>query len=228
MESDFTNDCGPDVENVVTPSEADHYPDPQIDIAADSLQAPPEVVLTADELLPILYQELRRAAQRQRRFVGANHTMQTTAVVSEAYLRLRHAARFNDRTHFLRAAALAMRHVLINYARDRAAAKRGSGVRCESLDNAYHIGIVDDELVLDVNEALGRLKLLNVRLAQVVECRFFAGYSEEQTAAALGINERTVRRDWEKAKAWLRRELAREGPAFASATATDPPDPQAE
>lgn len=176
----------------------------------DGLGASVDVVLSAEELMPILYQDLRQYARRQRRRFGAHDTMQTTAVVSEAYLKLRHTAGFTDRTHFLRAAALAMRHVLVNYARDQAAAKRGSGRSTESLENAEHIETADEVRLLEVNDALARLKELNLRLAQVVECRFFAGYDEAQTAEALGLTDRTVRRDWVKARAWLRRELAGE------------------
>jgi RNA polymerase sigma factor (TIGR02999 family) len=177
----------------------------------DGLGASVDVVLRAEELMPLFYQELRQFARRQRRRFGSHDTMQTTAVVSEAYLKLRHTAGFTDRTHFLRAAALAMRHVLVNYARDQAAAKRGSGRIRESLEKAEHIETADDARLLEVNEALARLKELNLRLAQVVECRFFAGYDEAQTAEALGLTDRTVRRDWVKARAWLRRELAGEG-----------------
>jgi RNA polymerase sigma factor (TIGR02999 family) len=174
----------------------------------DGLGASVEVVLRAEELMPVLYHDLRQFARRQRRRFGAHDTMQTTAVISEAYLKLRHAPGFTDRTHFLRAAALAMRHVLVNYARDQSAAKRGSGRSRESLENAEDIEAVDEARLLDVNEALARLKELNLRLAQVVECRFFAGYDESQTAEALGLTDRTVRRDWVKARAWLRRELS--------------------
>jgi RNA polymerase sigma factor (TIGR02999 family) len=181
---------------------------------SDSLGAPANVVLTAEELMPLLYQELHRFARYQRRSFGAHDTIQTTAVVSEAYLKLRHSAGFTDRTHFFRSAALAMRHVLINYARERAAAKRGSGRDMEPLENAEHIGAADDNRILEVNEALARLKELNPRLAQVVECRFFAGYDDAQTAQALGLTDRTVRRDWVKARAWLRRELADGEPLF--------------
>lgn len=173
----------------------------------DLLDASPEVVHTAEELLPMLYDDLRRFARRQRRSVGAADTMQTTAVIHEAYLKLRHSPGFNDRTHFLRAAALAMRHVLVNYAREQMAVKRGDGHKAQSLDDATEVGGPPNERVVEVNDALGRLKELSPRLAHVVECRFFAGYSDEETAAALGLTERTVRRDWVKARAWLKHEL---------------------
>jgi RNA polymerase sigma factor (TIGR02999 family) len=101
-----------------------------------------------------------------------------------------------------------MRHVLVSYARECVAAKRGGGVAVLSLDAATNVGVPQSEQsILDVNEAVARLALLSPRLAQVVNCRFFAGYDEEETGHALGLTERTVRRDWVKARAWLRREL---------------------
>ena len=119
---------------------------------------------------------------------------------------------FNDKSHFLRTAALVMRQVLVNYARASLAAKRGGDathVPLEFADSAALTGIrvESDETLIAVHEALGRLTELSPRLSQVVECRFFAGYSEQETAEALGMNERTVRRDWAKARAWLRKEL---------------------
>jgi RNA polymerase sigma factor (TIGR02999 family) len=159
------------------------------------LGAPPEVRRTADEFLPLIYDEVRRAARRERRKTGAGDTMQTTALVHEAYLRLQSSARFADEGHFLRAAALAMRHALINYARDRVAAKRGGGATVVPIEDVDVASATTDEGLLDVNEALGRLANLSPRLAQVVECRFFAGYGEEQTARALGLSDRSVRRD---------------------------------
>jgi RNA polymerase sigma factor (TIGR02999 family) len=173
--------------------------------------APAEVRQSAAQLLPLFYEDVRRVARRERRRVGAGETMQTTALIHEAYLKLHKSGSFNDQSHFLRSAALAMRHSLINYARDRVAAKRGSGAQMVSLDEATEVGAPGDEDLLEVNEALGRLAALSPRLAQVVECRFFAGYGDKETAQALGLTDRTVRRDWIKARAWLRRELAKSG-----------------
>lgn len=173
--------------------------------------APPEVRHAAEHLLPLFYADVRRLARHERRRMGAGDTLQTTALIHEAYLKLLRSSWFNDRAHFLRASALAMRHVLINYARESMTQKRGGGAIVESLTTSHDIGVQDDQTLLDVHEALDRLALLDERLAQVVECRFFAGFSEQDTALALGINERTVRRDWTKARAWLRRELAQEG-----------------
>jgi RNA polymerase sigma factor (TIGR02999 family) len=176
--------------------------------AVDDLGAPPEVKQTAQELMPLFYDEVRRAARRERRRVGAGETLQTTALIHEAYLKLHRSRGFQDKTHFLRAAALAMRHSLINYARDCIAAKRGSGALVISIDEAPEAELATEQELLDVNDALARLAALNPRLAHVVECRFFAGYGDEETAAALGMTDRTVRRDWNKARAWLRREMS--------------------
>jgi RNA polymerase sigma factor (TIGR02999 family) len=175
--------------------------------ASGDIGAPPEVRRTAEQLLPILYDDVRRVARRERRRVGAGETLQTTALIHEAYLRLHKSGGFNDQAHFLRSAALAMRHCLINYARDRVAEKRGGGAAVESLDEAVEGGGSAEQNLLELNEALGRLAALSPRLAQVVECRFFAGYGDNETAQALGLTDRTVRRDWIKARAWLRREL---------------------
>lgn len=170
--------------------------------------APADVRHAAEQLLPMFYADVRRLARHERRRVGAGDTLQTTALIHEAYLKLCRSPSFNDRSHFLRASALAMRHVLINYAAENMAQKRGGGAIIESLTASHDIGAEDDQSLIDVHEALDRLALLDERLAQVVECRFFAGFSEEDTALALGISDRTVRRDWIKARAWLRRELA--------------------
>jgi RNA polymerase sigma factor (TIGR02999 family) len=177
---------------------------------AVDIGAPPEVKRTAEELLPIFYEDVRRVARRERRRVGAGATLQTTALIHEAFLKLRiNPAVSTNEAHFLRSAALAMRHALINYARDQIAAKRGSGAALMPLEDAEEVRAPTDEGLLEVNNALGRLATLNPRLAQVVECRFFAGFGDAETAQALGLTDRTVRRDWIKARAWLRRELAR-------------------
>jgi RNA polymerase sigma factor (TIGR02999 family) len=176
--------------------------------AADGLGAPPAACRLAAELVPLLYDDVRLLARRERRRVGAGVTMQTTALVHEAYLKLLSAAQYNDREHFLRAAALAMRHILINHARDRVADKRGGGAHHVDIDDVPEIGIDEATALVEINEALGRLAEMSPRLAQIVECRFFAGYTDEQTAKALGLTDRTVRRDWVKARAWLRRELS--------------------
>jgi RNA polymerase sigma factor (TIGR02999 family) len=167
----------------------------------------PAVRLLAAELLPVFYDQLKNIAQRTRSRLGGNQTLQTTALVHEAFLRLRRSTSFMDETHFLRAAALAMRHALINYAAARVADKRGSGQLHLTLSNAEAIGVDTDEGMLALNEALERLSAQIPRLAEVIECRFFGGYSEEDTARTLGLSLRTVQRDCLKARAWLYREL---------------------
>jgi RNA polymerase sigma factor (TIGR02999 family) len=171
------------------------------------LGAPAETQRMAAALIPLMYQDLRRIARRERVRVRAGVTLQTTALVHEAYLKLEHLASFNDDEHFLRACALAMRHILVNHARDRMARKRGGGAVNIPIDEAPEISGAPDEVVIKINDALLELAQLSPRLAQVVECRFFAGYDDAETAVALGLTDRTVRRDWVKARAWLRREL---------------------
>ena len=161
----------------------------------------------AADLLPLFYEDLKRIAQRERRRGAPSHTMQTTALVHEAYLRLRSAQGWNDHQHFLRAAALAMRHALIKHATTRLAQKRGKGAVHMPLTEGLEIAADQDETLVALDEALTRLGQESERLARVVECRFFAGYDEVETAKALGISERTVRRDWTLARAWLHREL---------------------
>jgi RNA polymerase sigma factor (TIGR02999 family) len=184
--------------------------EPEMLIDSD-LGAPVETRRMAAALMPLMYQDLRRIARRERQRVRAGATLQTTALIHEAYLKLEHLASFNDHEHFLRACALAMRHILVNHARDRMAGKRGGGAANIPLEEAPEIGGAPDEMILKINDALLGLAELSPRLAQVVECRFFAGYDDLETARALGLTDRTVRRDWVKARAWLRRELGAGG-----------------
>ena len=170
--------------------------------------AQPDVVHTAYALLPLLYEDLHRLAHRERKNARGD-SLQTTMLIHEAYLKLQDSQGFKDRTHFLRASALAMRNILVNRARGQMTAKRGTGMVALSLeDETVAAEMIDDAALMDINDALSKLATLNLRLARVVECRFFAGYSDQETADALGTNERTVRRDWIKARAWLMRELA--------------------
>jgi RNA polymerase sigma factor (TIGR02999 family) len=162
----------------------------------------------ADELAPLFYEDLKRLAHRERRRVNAGATLQTTALVNEVYLKLRATPGWSDDVHFLRAAALAMRHALVNHAVARLTAKRGDGAIALQLDEALDVAVEEDSALVGLNEALGRLSRTSLRLAQVVECRYFAGYDDSETARALGVSERTVRRDWTLARAWLHRELA--------------------
>jgi len=175
-------------------------------IVRSALADTPDAALaaTAQALAPMLLDDLRQRARRERRRVGAGETMRTTALVHEAFLRLHRSGQWVDELHFLRCAALAMRQALVDHARRRLSDKRGGG-RVDSLED--HQGtehfLASDERLLEVDDALGELAVLNPRLAQVVECRFFGGYSEPETARILGIADRTVRRDWVKARAWL-------------------------
>lgn len=171
---------------------------------------PPETRGLADQLIPLFYDDLRRLAHREISRVGSGVTLQTTALVNEAYLKLRGTRNWNTDVHFLRAAALAMRHALVNHAVARLAGKRGDGATPVPITAALDVAVEDDATVLALNEALGRLARESLRLAQVVECRYFAGYDDAETARALDISERTVRRDWTLARAWLHRELAGE------------------
>lgn len=185
---------------------ADGGGDAGIEALADC-GAPPEVRRTAGELLPPFYRQVKRLARRERNRL-APVTLQTTELAHEAYLRMRGSRGYADEAHFLRAAALAMRHALINHAAERLAEKRGGGAQHVTLSHAVDLTIETDEGLLSLNEALQRLARATPRLAEIVECRFFAGYGEEDTAAALGVSLRTVQRDWLKARAWLFRELS--------------------
>ena len=164
-----------------------------------------------DKLYSALYEQLRLEARRQRRRVGGG--VDTTALVNESYLKLMRSDLWQSRQHFLRTAAAAMRQVLVDDARTRLAEKRGSGEIPMSLDKTGMSDIVpgshdDPNITLGIDTALNRLASHNERLARVVECRYFAGYSEQEIAEILEVNERTVRRDWTKARAFLFAELS--------------------
>jgi RNA polymerase sigma factor (TIGR02999 family) len=164
-----------------------------------------------DPLVPVVYDQLRAIAHRElaTRARGGGGTLSTTALVHEAYLKLVDQSRagWRDRAHFLALASLAMRHVLVDRAKARAALKRGGDLRRISLDEE-EIGVDDQpEALLQLDEALDRLAALEPRLARVVECRFFGGLTEEEIAEALGVTARTVQRDWAKARMLLQRAL---------------------
>jgi len=169
-------------------------------------RAGPDVL---DRLLPIVYDELRRVAHAHLAREPAGHTLDTTALVHETYLKLADLTRleWHDRTHFFAVASRAMRRILVDYARRRLAVKRGGALRRVELDVAQASIDEDAHRLLALDEALARLAALCERPARVVECRFFGGLSEEETAAVLGVTARTVRRDWVKARGWLYREL---------------------
>ena len=160
-------------------------------------------------LTPLVYGELRRIAHRRLQGERPGHTLGTTGLVHETYLKLVDQTRvqWRDRAHFFALAARAMRQILVDYARRYRAQRRGGGMRRVSLSDAVAVEEKQAELLLAVHEALERLSALNARLGQVVECRYFAGLTEEETALALGVSARTVERDWLKAKGWLYQEL---------------------
>jgi RNA polymerase sigma factor (TIGR02999 family) len=169
----------------------------------------PPAAGAAEVLFPELYDELRRIAHRQLGAERTGHTLSTTALVHEAYVKLadQTRARFESRSHFLAVASQAMRRILVGYARRVKTEKRGG--RWHRLDfDAVDIPVEERaEALVALDGAMERLAVLNPRLSRVVECRFFGGMTEEEVAAALGVTERTVRRDWIKAKGWLVREL---------------------
>jgi RNA polymerase sigma factor (TIGR02999 family) len=162
-----------------------------------------------DTILPFIYEELRRIAHYRLRAEQTGHTLETTGLVHEAYLRLAASERleFENRAHFLAIAAQAMRHILIDSALTRRTQKRGGGLQPLSLDAVPIIAETRSEDLLALDEALGRLAELNQRQARVVECRYFGGMNIEDTAVALDMSAATVKRDWTLARAWLNREL---------------------
>lgn len=163
----------------------------------------------AADLMPLVYQELRQLAERYLGREPHGHTLQPTALVHEAFLRLMDAPRLepNGQTHFFAIAANVMRRVLVEHARARRAAKRGGGHLQLTLDSELAILPAPDMDLLALHEALERLAELDPRQARVVELRFFGGLSMEDVAAELGMSKRTVEDDWALARAWLRREL---------------------
>jgi len=162
-----------------------------------------------DTLFPLVYDELRRIAHRQLRREWQGHTLDTTALVHEAYLRLVDQAHsgFADRAHFFAVAANAMRRILVDYARRYLADKRGGAPRRVTLTDDMLVAEERADTLLALDEALHELSLIDERLSRVVECRFFGGLTEQETAEVLGVTARTVRRDWTKAKGWLLRTL---------------------
>lgn len=162
-----------------------------------------------DQLAPLVYEELRRLAYRYMRSERADHTLQATALVNEAYLRLAEQTdpHWQDRTHFVAAAARMMRHILVDYARGRQRANGGgNAVRTELREEAL---VTEDqaEQVVDLNDALERFAKLDRRASQVVELKYFGGMNYDEIADVLQVSAITVRRDWEFAKAWLHKDL---------------------
>ena len=162
-----------------------------------------------DQLMPLVYEELHRLAHRYMKRESLGHTLQTSALINEAFVRLvdQKNVRWQNRAHFFAIAARMMRRILVDYARSRNYAKRGGGAAQISLEEAL---IVSDERsaeVVNVHEALERLAEFDTRKIRIVELRFFGGLSIDETADVLGVSPGTVMRDWTLAKAWLRHEM---------------------
>ncbi|MGB8715067.1 MAG: ECF-type sigma factor [Rhodanobacteraceae bacterium] len=165
----------------------------------------------------LLYTELKNAARKQRHNIGAPGTLQTTAVVHETWLRLRKKSSFKDHAHFMACSAQVMRYVIVDHIRNVTTAKRSRPETEASSGDQQELALpvwadpAQHSEILDVHDALADLAEINQRCARVVECRYFAGYTDAETATALDIGERTVRRDWAFARAWLRDRLAEPG-----------------
>jgi RNA polymerase sigma factor (TIGR02999 family) len=162
-----------------------------------------------ERLTPLVYEELRHQAARYLRRERPGHTLQTTALIHEAYLRLIDAKdiHWQSRAHFFAIAANLMRRVLVDHARRRDAYKRGGANLRLTLDESIAVANEVDVDLLAIDQALDRLATIDPQQARIVELRFFSGLSVEETAAALGVSPKTVKRDWSVARAWLRREI---------------------
>ena len=167
-----------------------------------------------EQLTPLVYRELRRLARGYMRQERPGHILQTTALNNEAYLRLIDwkQVHWRNRAHFFGVAAQLMRRILVDFARARQQDKRGGGAGQVSLDEAAAVSVERSAEFIALDEALGRLAAIDPRRSLMVELRFFGGLSEEETAEALKVSPRTVRREWSLARAWLHRELKREEP----------------
>ena len=167
-----------------------------------------------DQLFPLVYDNLRRIAHRQLQAEPPGHTLGTTGLVHETYLKLVDQTRveWQDRSHFFRVSSMAMRRILVDYARRYRALRRGGRLERVPLDEAEEAAISErGDHLLALDDALTRLAKVDERLGRVVECRYFGGLTDEDTAEALGASVRTVQRDWAKARAWLRLELEADG-----------------
>jgi len=166
-----------------------------------------------NQLLPLVYAELRRVAARQLRNERADHTLQPTALVNEVYIRLvdQRQVDWQNRAHFFGVSAQVMRRILVDHARRHGASKRGEGVRCVSIDQAKDVAAASNEIpILALDHALDRLEKIDADLAKIVELRAFGGLTIEEAAHVLSVSPSTVKRDWRTAKAWLTRELGSE------------------
>ena len=168
---------------------------------------PAELRESVTQLAPLLYQDLKKLAHSQRVKLFSPHTLTTTALINEAFLRLHEQPQFRSQRDFLRVAAVTMRHLLIDRIRQNQASKRGGDQERIPLDEVDELVVENPDTVIAVHDALARMAEFAPRLAQIVECRYFAGFTDAEIAEALGITERTVRRDWTTAKAWLASEL---------------------
>jgi RNA polymerase sigma factor (TIGR02999 family) len=166
-----------------------------------------------DRLIPLVYDHLRQLAGRRMRRERPGHTLQTTALVNEVYLRLidQRQARFANRAHFFAIAAQLMRRIVVDYARTQGRAKRGGAAGRIALDEAALLSPAQSAEMLALDEALRTLAAIDERKARVIELRYFGGLSVEEAAVILDVSENTVIRDWALAKAWLRRELEAQG-----------------
>ncbi len=180
-----------------------------VTLLIDEFKAGDESVL--DELIALLYHDLRDQASRLLLGERPQHTLNTTALVHEAYVRLvgNLNLNFQNRAHFFGVAANCMRQILVEYARRRKAGKRGGDQVRIPIENLRHVFEAGDD-ILELDEMLGRLEEFDPRKARIVECRFFSGLSIEETAKALEVSPATVKRDWSLARAWLFRELGRQ------------------
>jgi len=162
-----------------------------------------------EEMFPLVMVELRQMAHAHMRKEGAGHTLQTTALINEAYLKLvkQKELKWQNRTHFFAVASKVMRHILLDYARSRSRDKRGGGVVHVEFNDAANISVERSEEIIALDEALTRLAEIDVLKTQIVEMRHFGGMTVEETAEALEIAPITVMRHWNLAKAWLRREI---------------------
>ncbi len=163
----------------------------------------------ASRVVPLIYEELRRLAAHYMAGERPGHTLQTTALVHEAYLRLvdQRQATWQNRTHFYGAAATVMRRILVDHARARLSEKRGGHAPHLALDEALDFCDDQSEELVRLDEALARLARMAPRQSRVIELRFFAGLNVEETAEVMGLSPKTVKRDWSSARAWLHREL---------------------
>ena len=164
-----------------------------------------------DKLTPLVYEDLRRMAHRYMSRERPDHTMQTTALVNEAYLRLvnREAVHWQNRAHFFAIAAQVMRHILVDHARSHAYAKRGGGTRKISLDEAMVVSQERAAEVVALDDVLKELAKIDSQQSRIVELRFFGGLTIEETAEVLHLSAATIKREWSTAKAWLYHELAK-------------------